>query len=175
MQETDQPESRQSIYYGLLRSCGIRTDSASCLYVQYCNWGCNGEGLRMTEISNKPTIFFFFAGTECNGRREAIHKLQNCSNIEGYEISNNPTIFLAGTEYNGRREAIHKLQNCKNKEGYEISNPTIFLGGTEYNGRREAIYKLQNCKNKEGYEILCEKQRKRMRFSHFLCFCFSWF
>ena len=68
----------------------------------------------MTEISN-PTIFL--AGTEYNGRREAIHKLQNCKNREGYEISN-PTIFLAGTEYNGRREAIHKLKNCKNKEGY---------------------------------------------------------
>jgi hypothetical protein len=52
--------------------------------VQHCNGRCNGERLKITKISNNPTILL--PGTKYNGRREAIHRLQNCKNKEGYEI-----------------------------------------------------------------------------------------
>jgi hypothetical protein len=65
--------------------------------------------------------------------------------------------------YNGERLKITKTSK----------NPKILLPETKYNGSGETIHKLQKCKNKEEYEILCEKQRKNMRFSLFLGFYHS--
>jgi hypothetical protein len=80
MQETDQPESSQSSSYGRLLSCGIRTDSSYFPHVQYFNWRYNGERLKMTKVSNNPTMLL--PETKYNGSGEAKHKLQNCKNKE---------------------------------------------------------------------------------------------
>jgi len=52
--------------------------------VQCYNWRYNGELLKITKISNNPTILL--PETKCNGSGEAIHMLQNCKNKEEYEI-----------------------------------------------------------------------------------------